>query len=209
MHAALASYYLALRDGEEPGHDKVVQHYQEAFDHDARQEPPLLLDDGEAVEQVRAGGGALVRAFLDNVQPPGRVLAVERAVRADIVDPDTGEVLEEQLLAYVDAGVEVGGQLVVLEHKTAARAWSQDQLDFDLQVSLYLALTSADTVRLQVLTKTKVAKFLTYKLRRTEREMTEAVTIVCRVLDAIRAGAYWPSPGWACRECEFRKQCRG
>ena len=122
VHAALASYYLALRDGEEPGHDKVVQHYQEAFDHDARQEPPLLLDDGEAVEQVRAGGGALVRAFLDNVQSLGRVLAVEQAVRADIVDPDTGEVLEEQLLAYLDDVVELGGQLVVLEHKTAARA---------------------------------------------------------------------------------------
>lgn len=76
-------------------------------------------------------------------------------------------------------------------------------------MSLYLALTGADVARLQVLTKTKVAKLLTYELRRTGREMTEAVTIVCRVLDAIRAGAYWPSPGWACPECEFRKQCRG
>lgn len=132
MHAALASYYVALRDGEEPGHDKVVQHYQEAFDHDARQEASLLLDDGEAVGQVRASGDALVRAFLDNVQSLDRVLAVKRAVRADIVDPDTGEVLEEQLLAYFEAVVEVAGKLVVLEHKTAARAWSQDQLDFDL-----------------------------------------------------------------------------
>ena len=134
---------------------------------------------------------------------------MEQPGRADIIDPESGEVIEEQLLAYLDAVVEVGGQQVVLEHKTAARAWSQDQLDFDLQVSLYLAMTGADSVRLQVLTKTKVPRLLVYDLQRTERELTEAVTIVCRVLDAIRAGPFWPSPGWACRECEYRRRCRG
>jgi hypothetical protein len=60
-----------------------------------------------------------------------------------------------------------------------------------------------------VLTKTKVPKMLVHDLQRSDREQVEAVTIVCRVLDAIRAGAFWQSPGWACKDCEFRKQCRG
>jgi hypothetical protein len=60
-----------------------------------------------------------------------------------------------------------------------------------------------------VLTKTKVPKMLVHDLQRSEREQVEAVTIVCRVLGAIRAGAGWPNPGWACKDCEFRKECRG
>lgn len=209
VHAALAGFYTDLMGGAEPDPVHVLDRYHAAFDHERRGEPPLLLAEGETVDEVRAGGEALVRTFLAGAERPVRVVAVERPLCADVVDPESGEVLEEQLLAYLDAVVEVGGRKVVLEHKTAARAWSQDQLDFDLQVSLYLALTGADLLRLQVLTKTKVSRLLVHDLRRTEREMAEAVAIVCRVLDAIRAGAFWPSPGWACRECEFRRQCRG
>ena len=209
VHSALAGYYLALRDGATPDPAQVLAHYDHAFDAEAKGEPAVLLDEGETLDDVRAGGAALVRAFLAGAPEPGRVLSVEAPVFADVVDPASGEVLEEQLLAYLDAVVEIDGKPVVLEHKTAARAWSRDQLEFDLQVSLYLALTGAQFLRLQVLTKTKVPKLLVHDLRRTERELVEAVEVVCRVLDAIRAGAFWPNLGWGCRECEFRRQCRG
>lgn len=209
VHAALASYYGAIRAGKSPVASTVLEHYNDSLTDGMAGAPPVKYDDGESELDVRAGGEALIRAFLADVAPPHTVLAVEEAVHADIVDPDTGEIVEEQLVAYMDAVVEVDGKVAVLEHKTVARAWSRDQLEFDLQVSLYQALTDAEAVRLQVLTKTKAPKFLTYELRRTDREMIEAVTIVCRVLDAIRAGAFWPNPGWACRECEYRRQCRG
>ncbi len=209
VHEALASYYAKYQRGIEPVADGVMAAFSDAFDEEVAKEPAVLLDDGETLGQLKDSGVALVRAFLDNVVPPERVLAVESAFACDVVDPLTGEVLEEQLIGYLDAVVEDAGRLVVLEHKTAARAWSADQLEHDLQVSLYQAATGADAVRLQVLTKTKVAKLLLHELVRDERQQVEAVEVVCQVLKAIRAAAFWRQRGWACRECEFRARCAG
>ncbi len=48
---------------------------------------------------------------------------------------------------------------------------------------------------------------MTYDVTRTEEARSEAVEIMCRVLDAIRAGMVWPNRGWPCRGCEYRRQC--
>ncbi len=49
----------------------------------------------------------------------------EDLLSCDVFDIATGELLEKQLIGYLDAVVEHAGKLVVLEHKTAARAWSE------------------------------------------------------------------------------------
>jgi hypothetical protein len=209
VHEALAAYYQTLKAGREPDGAAVLATYGKAFGRGVLGDPPVLLDEDETLADVKQGGEALVQAFLSGVERPDRVLAVEAPFHADIIDPETGEVLEEQLTGYLDAVVQDGERTIVLEHKAAARAWSQDQLDFDLQVSLYQGVTGAEAVRLQVLTKTKVPKMLAHELVRTEREQQEAVGVVCQVLKAIRAGAFWPALGWSCKECEFRNRCRG
>ena len=209
VHAALAVYYAAVKDGEVPLEKQVIDAAHQSLVATFAQELPVLLEEGETLADLQATAEKLVRTFLAGVERPSEVLAVEAPFYVDVVDPETGELLEEQLTGYLDAVVRFGDEVTVLEHKTAARAWSQDQLDYDLQVSLYQAVTGAERVRLQVLTKTKVPKLLVHDVTRQERQQVEAVVIVCRVLQAIRAKAFWPSPGWACRECEFRRQCRG
>ena len=209
VHTGLAGFYQALKDGVVPEAEEVVGVVQQSLEESVKQDPPILFEEGESVADLAVTAEALVRTFLAGVERPTQVLAVEAPFYCDIVDPDTGEVLEEQLTGYLDAVVRFGDDFVVLEHKTAARAWSQDQLDFDLQVSLYQAVTDAARVRLQVLTKTRVPKLLLHDLVRSEREQREAVVIVCRVLQAIRAGAFWPAPGWGCKTCEYRQRCCG
>ncbi len=207
VHEALASYYGSIRNGRVPVAEGVMAAFSDAFDEEIAKEPAVLLEEGQTAGELKDEGVRLVEAFLRDVKPPDRVFSVESAFACDVVTPETGEVLEEQLVGYLDAVVEDAGRLVVLEHKTAARAWSADQLEHDLQVSLYAAVTGADLVRLQVATKTKVPKLLTYDLTRTEKAQVEAVSVVCQVLKAIRAGAFWHSRGWQCKDCEFRARC--
>ncbi len=207
VHEALASYYGAIRNGRVPVTEGVLAAFSDAFDEEMGKEPAVLLDEGETAGDLKDEGVKLMETFLRDVKPPDRVFSVESAFASDIADPLTGEVLEEQLIGYLDAVVEDAGKLVVLEHKTAARAWSADQLEYDLQVGIYQAVTGADLVRLQVLTKTKVAKLLVHDLVRSEQAQVEAVSVVCQVLKAIRAGAFWHSRGWQCKECEFRARC--
>ena len=209
VHTGLAGFYQALKDGVVSPDEEVIETSRLSLEEAMKQDPPILLEDGETLADLQTTAEALIRTFLAGVELPDEVLAVEVPFFMDIIDVDSGVILEEQLTGYLDAVVRFGDDIVVLEHKTAARAWSRDQLDFDLQVSLYQAVTDAARVRLQVLTKTRVPKLLLHDLVRSEREQREAVVIVCRVLDAIRAGAFWPAPGWACKSCEYRKQCRG
>ncbi len=207
VHEALARYYTVIRNGAVPHPEGVLAAYSDAFDAEAAKEPAVLLDDGETLGALKDSGVALVKAFLGEVKPPDKVFGVETAFACDVIDPDSGEILEEQLVGAFDAVVEDAGKLVVLEHKTAARAWSADQLEYDLQVGIYQAVTGADLVRLQVLTKTKVAKFYVHDLVRTDAAQVEAVSVVCRVLKAIRAGAFWHNRGWQCKDCEYRSRC--
>ena len=207
VHEALARFYSLHQRGLTPQPEGVMAAYSDAFDAEAAKEPAVLLEDGETLGELKDQGVALIQAFLANVKVPDRVLAVESAFSCDVVCPDTGEILDEQLVGAFDAVVEDAGKLVVLEHKTAARAWSADQLEYDLQVGIYQAVTGADLVRLQVLTKTKTAKMLLYDLTRAEKAQVEAVGIVCSVVQAIRSGAFWRNRGWACKDCEYRRRC--
>jgi len=150
---------------------------------------------------------ALLTTFFEHVERPDKVLAVEQPFAVDLVDPRTGHMVEEQFTGVLDALVEVEGHQVILEHKTAAKKWSQDQLDHDLQAGAYLAAIPASCVRLQCLLKTKTPSLDTHDLIRSEPQKNEAIDVICRVLDAIRAGAFWRNRGWACRGCEFEKQC--
>ncbi len=209
VHEALARFYTLLQRGLTPQPEGVMAAYSDAFDAEAAKEPTVLMEDGETLGELKDQGVALIQAFLANVKVPDRVLAVESAFSCDVVCPDTGEILEEQLVGAFDAVVEDAGKLVVLEHKTAARAWSADQLEYDLQVGIYQGVTGADLVRLQVLTKTKVAKLVVHDLVRTAKAQVEAVGVVCSVVQAIRAGAFWRNRGWACKDCEYRARCGG
>jgi CRISPR/Cas system-associated exonuclease Cas4 (RecB family) len=189
VHKALEKYYCTVQAGAEVKESDIVQSYSEAFVRGAAEGPGVLLEEGQRLEDVEAVGLGLVRTFLAQAQVPR---------------------VEEQLVGYIDAVVkEADGRVVLLEHKTAARAWSQDQLDYDLQVGIYQAATGADAVRLQVLTKTKVPKLMLHDLVRSEQAQVEAVLVVCKVLVAIRAGAFWRNRGWQCKDCEYGQRCGG
>ena len=209
VHEALASFYMSLQSGEVMGMDELVVTFSDAWDHSVQGEMSLLLPEGKTEGDIKDLGVGLVGVFALDVSIPDEVVAVEQPFAVDIADPDTGEVLEEQLVGAIDAVVVDEGETVILEHKTSARRWSQDQLDYDLQAGVYLGVTDASLLRFQVLLKTRAPGFVTYDVTRTEEARVEALLVLCRVLDAIRAGIAWPNRGWQCRNCEYRTQCSG
>ena len=65
------------------------------------------------------------------------VEAVEKSFSVAIHDPETGEVLEEQLVGTMDLVALDDGRRVVVEHKTSAKKYAADQLRFDIQPTAY------------------------------------------------------------------------
>lgn len=207
VHAALANWYLAHADGRDPDKAEFFSTFIERFDAQAAGDLPVHVNGDRSINDERDEGLRLLQAFWEASPVPEKVIAVEQPFCVDVVDPATGVVLEEQLVGYIDGVIEEDGKTVLLEHKTAARRWAQDRLDFDLQIGTYLAVTDAEAVRLQLLLKTKQAQLVTQDLVRTEKQRAEALATMCRVLDGIRSGAYWRNRGWACRGCEYQFKC--
>ena len=209
VHEALAGYYLALKAGKTMPVEEPVQTFADTFDIEAAGEVEILLPDDSAIGDIKDQGVGILTVFHEQVKAPDQVVAVEQPFAVDIADPGTGEVLEEQLVGAIDAIVVDGGQTIILEHKTSARRWSRDQLDHDLQAGVYLGVTDASVLRFQVLLKSKKPGYVSYDVTRSEADRAEALLVVCRVLDAIRAGIWWPNRGWMCRGCEYRQRCGG
>ena len=128
-------------------------------------------------------------------------------------DPDTGEVLDEQLVGTMDLVLRHGDHRVVVEHKTAARKWSDDQLAFDLQPTGYKFAAQqvgmGDVgLRLQVVTKTKVPVVQVADVERGPRDEDDFLRTAVGVLRAVDAGVAYPVRGWACKGCPFAHACK-
>jgi len=214
IHEALAIFYAALRDGRpEPAYEDLVGVFDVAWKRQLAEQPPVLFDERDTADSLAEAGAKLLDCFLAQAPRPAEVLAVEAPFSIEIADPDTGEVLPERLVGAFDVVVrDADGACRILEHKTGARRWTEDRLAYDLQPSAYtlaapeLGFGDAD-VTIQLLLKTKAPAFETYAVARTEQDRCDLRRVVCGVLAAIRAQAFYPVRDWPCRSCPYAGPC--
>jgi putative RecB family exonuclease len=179
---------------------------------------PLQADEDDPVVlgAVTDKGVEMVEVFHDHVLKTSRdiaVEAVEMPFRVSIHHPDTGEVMEEQLVGTMDLLVTEGDHRVVVEHKTGAKRWSEDQLRFDIQPTGYkLAARQAGMgevgLRLQVVTKAKAPLVQVAELDRSGGDEVDFLRVASGILSAIDAGVSYPVRGWTCKGCQFAHACR-
>ena len=214
IHEVLAFFYTALREQRpEPGLADLVPIFEAAWAHQLDDAVPVLFDGHDTADSMAATGADMLACFLEQAARPAEVLAVEAPFSVEVEDPETGEVLRERLVGVFDAVVrDAGGAVRVLEHKTAARRWTEDRLAFDLQPTAYTlaapVLGFGDAaVTIQLLLKTKTPGFEAYAIERTEQDRRDLLRTVVGVLAAIRAGAFYPVRDWQCRGCAYAGAC--
>jgi len=217
IHSALAAFYEHLQAyGEKPPVDLLHDTFTGRMDVEvADTSIPLLLDDNEDAGSLKDMGVGLLTVFhRDGLVPDGRVVGVEVPFSVDLADPETGEVGDVPLVGAIDAIVVHGGKTVLLEHKTAARKFTQDRLQHDLQPTAYrYASRSLGILRpglaFQVLMKGRKPGVDVLAVERTDDQVIEMLNTVAAVLRGIGAGVFYKNRGWACGDCGFRYKCDG
>jgi putative RecB family exonuclease len=213
IHAVLAAYYHAMQAGSTLPLDELQAIFRGAWAEMASGPIPLGINDepdGDVVDR----GLAMLRAFYTRATAQHvEVEAVERSFSVELHDPDSGEVLDERLVGAFDLVVRDAGRPIIIEHKTAARRWTDDQLRYDLQPTAYrmaarLIGLGDVGLRLQVLTKTKSPALHIEEIDRRASDEDDFLRTVLGVLRAIDAGAFYPLRGWACRGCQFAYECQ-
>lgn len=214
VHAALASYYTALRDGGAPPLEAVLDVYGGAWVAAQPPDVPVLTDDDEPLAVLEQLGRRMLQVFhAQAIRLTGlRPVMIEAPFAIELHHPESHEVLDERLVGVIDLVADVDGRRLIVEHKTSARRYSRDQLEHDLQPTAYLLAArrldlGADGLAYQIITKAATPAIQHAEVARTTDQERELLVTVVGVLRAIEAGAFYPVRGWQCRSCAHRDAC--
>ena len=125
-----------------------------------------------------------------------RVIAVEVPFEFKLENPETGKEFPIPIKGIIDLIEEDdNGTLWVVDHKISSRAFSEQQLNADLQLMIYAAaVEQLDLVeerekryRFDVLVKTKKPKFLQYRLYKDDLDRRKLYRMVTEMW---KAGSY-------------------
>ena len=204
------------RRGERPS-VADVQGYFEALWKLESEHRPLRFGEKETKESLLDLATRMLAVLCAEFDPRTEVVAVEQPFAVPLIDQETGEVLERDLVGTLDLlERDAEGRLVVVDLKTSARKYTSLEVEAALQLSVYsyatgfLGYADPDQVRLRfdVLTKTKQPELHRYWTTRDRAANVRLFRMAAEVLSAIEAGAFHPVVGGQCKECPFRSKCR-
>jgi putative RecB family exonuclease len=218
IHEALAAYYGELKTTGEPlRRDLMLDVFRGAWGKRIEGDVPVQGDDDEdgQLSALVDKGVSMLHAFHEHAAHQIlEVESVEHPFEIEIHDPDTGEVLDEKLVGFIDLVAVENGRRVIYEHKTSAKKYTTGQLKHDPQVTAYrmaMGMMGKGDVgmKFQVLTKTKVPAIQIAEVERTAQDEEDLLRTVQGVLRSVDAGVSYPLRGWQCRSCPYQAGCGG
>ncbi|PKN28134.1 MAG: hypothetical protein CVU65_00200 [Deltaproteobacteria bacterium HGW-Deltaproteobacteria-22] len=222
VHESLAYFYNSVKQsGTEPTLTELVDVASAAID--APQRAPISFKKGESIDSLKSQASAMLTAFLATGYRPAHILAVEFKFVLPLVNPFSGEQLPECLLGTFDLVEERNGQIVVTDHKTAARIDNDKVAAPDTQMSLYSlaakTIFDVDDVSLQYqfLQKSKIPAVTLQTIARHDpaKEERGALTLAASASTIISLALSHDHPqlvlpkhrSWRCGGCSYRSMC--
>jgi len=217
IHAAIARYYKSVL---KKGKPEPLSLYQDLFHDHWNWETedtgiPIAYKDGQNKEDLLNEGQLLVKTFYENAQPM-EVVGVEEPYSSVLYDEE-GNPTDFKLIGIVDCiQRDKDGNLIIIDNKTANRAYSQDKITQDLQMTVYSYLLCANklmpakadtTHRFDVLLKLKKPRLDSYYTTRSAADRKRLAKIINQVLRGIEAGVFFPNPSWMCSDCQYAQAC--
>ena len=218
LHAGIARYYWGLK---KYGHAEPLSLLQDLVEDHliwdvGDNEIPVAYKEGSDEKSLLADGRRLVETFFRNIEPM-EVVSVEQPLSASLYDEE-GNPTDMKLIGIVDCiQRDDKGNLIIIDHKTAARGYSKDKIEQDLQMTVYSYLVCANKMvpaksdtahRFDVLVKLKKEPRLDlYHTTRTAADRRRLAKTISRVLKGIESGVFFPNPGWMCQDCMHATAC--
>jgi CRISPR/Cas system-associated exonuclease Cas4 (RecB family) len=178
-------------------------------------EASVAFDTATDEQALRQQACDLVNAYLAYAPPDEKPLAVEVALEAPLVEPDTGEDFGMPLVGVVDLVLDYEAGPLIVDFKTAARSSEPMQISHEIQLSsyawLYRQVTGRKEAGLEIrsLIKTKVPKceFHPYAAR-SDAHFRRLFAVIREYLDALDSGRFNYRPGFGCAMCDYRRECQ-
>lgn len=219
IHEALAFYYRGLRDNKKPYSLEGIIDVFETDWHLANEvNENIKFDNGDNKNSLKDKGIEMLKTFYESVQP-GEVIAVEVEFKlASDNNNGNSKPLPLPIVGQIDLiEKDREGYIVAVDHKTAARKYSDNKVDDDLQLTIYTCALSRSKLangdkefyaRFDVLTKTKSPELVSYYTSRNDNDFRKLMKLVREICYAIDQGVFFPNPGWQCSGCQYATACK-
>ena len=199
------------------GVDLSVKEIQESFEKHwtklAKDQPYIHYAEKKDFETLLLEGKELLSTYYHKRPRDGfQVIAVEEPFSIYL------EGCEVPIIGGIDLIEEdSSGTIIITDFKTAGRAYSNDEVDRNFQLTLYQIAVKQNgfsdreiLLKFDCLIKTKTPRFEPYYTTRTEVDEKRAIRKTIEVWKGISKGVFIPndSPGnWKCKGCAFKKNC--
>jgi len=218
IHAAIARYYKGVQKKGKPEPLSLLQDLFHDYWNWQTEDTgiPVAYKDGSDRDSMLAEGQGLVLTFYKNAEPM-EIIGVEEPYSSVLYDEE-GNSTDFKLIGIVDClQRDKDGNLIIIDNKTANRAYSRDKIEQDLQMTVYSYLAASSGLvpaksktlhRFDVLVKLKKEPRLDiYHTKRTAADRRRLAKTISRVLRGIEAGVFFPNPGWMCGDCQHARAC--
>ncbi len=190
----------------------VIECFEEKWVSTVKKTPNIKYSKGKDFESLLNQGKGLLTAYFKNGVDDGfKVLAIEEPFSFTIPG------LSVPIIGITDCIEEdESGTIIITDYKTASKAYSEKEIDSDMQLTLYQMAMKASQfkdreimVRFICLIKTKVPKVLQYWAMRTDLEEKRLAKKAIGVWEGISKGVFLPADGhWKCTNCGFKTACQ-
>jgi putative RecB family exonuclease len=163
-------------------------------------------------------GNAMLKAWYESFDISGmQIVDVELALSATLYN-DEKKTSGISLIGIIDLLLlDDENELIIIDHKTAARSKAQSAVENDLQFSAYSTLicsnrftplpTAPVKCRMDVLRKLKIPKVEYYYTVRTAADRKRFAKIATGILLGIEHKVFVPNKSWLCSDCQFSRAC--
>lgn len=190
----------------------ILECFEERWASTTKKTPNIKYSKGKDFESLLDEGKRLLTAYYKNGVDDGfKVLSIEEPFSFTIPG------LSVPIIGITDCIEEDDSQtIIVTDYKTKAKAYSEKEINMDMQLTLYqMAMKASEykgreiMLRFICLIKTKIPKIEQYWTMRTELDERRLAKKAIKVWEGISKGVFIPNDGhWKCINCGYKQACQ-
>ena len=211
IHLVLAEFYRSKMTGDRLSLKDIHETYRELWRQEAERRTDIQYADGKDFTTYLTEGVDLLSAWYNKLSDDEfEVIGIEEPFAFEIPELPIPVIGASDLIE-----IDSADNLIITDFKTASKSFSVDEIDQNMQMTLYQLAARANgyadreiLLKLDCLVKTKVPKAVSYWTVRTEVDEKRLIRKIKTVWDGISKGVHIPNDtSWKCKKCPYRKAC--
>jgi putative RecB family exonuclease len=211
IHKTIEFVQLNRMAGDRTTVTEAHQFFEKHWRERAEDNVDIQYGKGESFNSLLIQGKKLMEVYINSLPETGyEVLALEEPFEL-LLDG-----IDIPIIGVMDMVEEdESGTIIITDHKTAARAYSTEEVDKNFQLTVYHMAARKNgydgrdiLMKFDCLIKTKTPRFDQVYTVRSEESEIRAVKKIVSVWEGISKGVFIPNDNsWRCSTCAYKSHC--